>query len=186
MEYRLATMLEAGDVFELVQQTVKTIYPQYYPTEVVDFFCEHHNFSAIEEDVKAGRVSVLVVDGVTVGTGSFVENHITRVYVSPKYQGKGYGTYIIKRIEAKICKKYKTAILDASLPAARLYENLGYQTIKHEKIPLENGVVLAYELMEKELHQVETAINYDGKCFAPKINSENGEVDGQTILHISI
>lgn len=140
-------------VFELVQKTVKTIYPKYYPTEVVDFFCEHHNFAAIEEDVKAGNVSVLVVDGVTVGTGSFVGNHITRVYVSPKYQRKGHGTYIIKRIEAEIGKKYKNAILDASLPAARLYERLGYRTINHEKYPVENGVVLVYELMKKELHQ---------------------------------
>lgn len=76
---------------------------------------------------------------------------IIRVYVSPEYQRKGYGTFIINAIEAEIVKKYDKTYLDASLPAARLYEKLRYKTIKYEKYPVENGRVLAYEIMEKEL-----------------------------------
>ena len=33
------------------------------------------------------------------------------------------------------------------------------------KHPLENGAVLVYEIMEKELHHANTNINYDGKVF---------------------
>ena len=182
MEYRLATINEIETVHELVESTIKTIYPKYYPTEVVDFFCNHHNRDALAVDVTSERVSVLIVDDEMVGTGCFVDNHITRVYVSPKHQGKGYGTFIIETLEAEIKKCYKRAVLDASLPAARLYEKLGYQTIKHEKYQLENDVVLAYEIMEKELHVANTEVNYDGKFFVPKMNSENGEVDGQTVF----
>ena len=182
MEYRLATINETETVHELVESTIKTIYPKYYPTEVVDFFCNHHNRDALAVDVTNERVSVLIVDDEMVGTGCFVDNHITRVYVLPKHQGKGYGTFIIENLEAEIKKCNKRAVLDASLPAARLYEKLGYQTIKHEKYQLENDVVLAYEVMEKELHTANTEVNYDGKFFVPEINSENGEVDGQTIF----
>ena len=182
MNYRLATEQETEEIYNIVQQTIKIIYPKYYPKEVVDFFCNHHNFETVSKDIKAGNVSVLVVDNVLVGTGSFVDNHITRVYVSPKHQGKGYGTYIIKTIENEIVKNHDKAVLDASLPAAHLYEKLGYTTVKHEKYPVKNGVILAYEVMEKELHQTDTTINYDGKCFVPKMNSENGEVDGQTLF----
>ncbi len=42
--------------------------------------------------------------------------------------------------------------MDASLPAAALYEKLGFCTAKHEKYVLENDVVLVYEIMEKNLH----------------------------------
>lgn len=182
MIYELAKIEDLQTVYDVVQHTIKTIYPKYYPSEVVDFFCEHHSRNAIEMDMENGYVSVFKIDGNIVATGSFVDNHITRVYVLPEYQKKGYGTFIVKNIEAQICEKYDKAFLDASLPAASLYEKLGFSTVKHERYPVENGVILAYEIMEKELHEVSTHINYDGRKFIPKINSENGEVSEQTIF----
>ena len=182
MIYKLATKENVEDVYNIVQHTIKTIYPKYYPAEVVDFFCELHNKDAIAKDIENGHVKILEVDDKMIATGCFVENHITRVYVLPEYQKKGYGTYIIKNMEAEIMEKYDKANLDASLPAAALYEKLGFTTVKHEKYPVENGVVLVYEIMEKELHRNSTEINYDGRKFIPKMNSENGEVSEQTIF----
>ena len=182
MIYELAKIEDLQAVYDVVQHTIKTIYPKYYPAEVVDFFCEHHNSDAIAKDIENGYVSVLKIDENIVATGCFVDNHITRVYVLPEYQKKGYGTFILKNIEASICEKYDKAYLDASLPAAVLYENLGFLTIKHERYPVENGVILAYEVMEKELHKPSSKINYDGRKFIPKMNSENGEVSDQTVF----
>lgn len=62
------------------------------------------------------------------------------------------------------------------------YEKLGGSSVKHEKYPVENGMILAYEIMEKELHKVSTDICYDGTKFVPKINSENGAVSEQTLF----
>ncbi len=182
MTYELARKEDVQAVYDVVQRTIKTIYPKYYPTEVVEFFCAHHSQDAILKDIEHGDVSVWKVDGKIVGTGCFVKNHITRVYVLPEYQRKGYGTQIIKTIEEQIRDKYDRAYLDASLPAAALYERLGFQTIKHERHLLENGVVLAYEVMEKELCKGSTDIDYDGRTFIPKMNSKNGEVDAQTVF----
>lgn len=182
MIYKLATKENVEDVYNIVQHTIKTIYPKYYPTEVVDFFCELHNKDAIAKDIENGHVKILEVDDKMIATGCFVENHITRVYVLPEYQKKGYGTYIIKNMETEIMDKYDKVNLDASLPAAALYEKLGFTTVKHEKHPVENGVILVYEIMEKELHRNSTEINYDGRKFIPKMNSENGEVSEQTIF----
>lgn len=180
MIYELAKTENLQAVYDVVQHTIKTIYPKYYPAEVVDFFCKHHSMDAIAKDIVNGYVSILKIDGNIVATGCFVDNHITRVYVLPKYQKKGYGTFVIKTIETQIVEKYDKAYLDASLPAAALYEKLGFSTIKHERYPVENGVILAYEVMEKELCQVSYGINYDGRKFIPKMNSENGEVSEQT------
>lgn len=182
MIYELAKIEDLQTVYDVVQHTIKTIYPKYYPAEVVDFFCEHHSKDAIEKDIENGYVSVLKIDRNIVATGCFVNNHITRVYVLPQYQKKGYGTFIMKNIEAQISEKYDKVYLDASLPAAALYEKLGFSTIKHERYPVENGVILAYEVMEKELYQISSAINYDGRKFVPKMNSENGEVSEQTLF----
>ena len=134
------------------------------------------------KDIEKGFVSILKIDENIVATGCFVDNHITRVYVLPECQKKGYGTFIMKTIEAQIGEKYDKAYLDASLPAAALYEKLGFSTIKHERYPVENGVILAYEIMEKEVHQVSSTMNYNGRKFVPKMNSENGEVSEQTVF----
>lgn len=153
MIYKLATKENVQDVYNIVQHTIKTIYPKYYPVEVVDFFCELHNKDAIAKDIENGHVKILEVDDKMIATGCFMENHITRVYVLPEYQKKGHGTYIIKNMEAEIMEKYDKVNLDASLPAAALYEKLGFTTVKHEKHPVKNGRVLVYEIMEKELHR---------------------------------
>ena len=182
MLYELAKTEDLQTVYEIVQHTIKTIYPKYYPAEVVDFFCEHHNKDAIARDIENGHVSVLKIEEKIIATGCFVENHITRVYVLPEYQKNGYGTLVMKNIEAQISDKYDKVYLDASLPAAALYEKMGFTTIKHEKYPVENGVILAYEVMEKELHTISTKINYDGRKFLPKMNSANGEVSEQTVF----
>lgn len=182
MNYRIVLLEEADKIYDIVQQTIKNIYPKYYPAEVVDFFVNHHNIDAIKLDIQNGNVSALIVDDVIVGTGSFVDNHITRVYVLPEYQGRGYGKFIMSSIEREIAKKHTKVFLDASLPAAHIYEKLGYKTIKHEKYSDVNGCVLAYEVMEKKLHKTETDINYDGKYFITKTNSENGEANSETIF----
>jgi len=182
MIYELAAKRELQEIYDVVQHTIKTVYSKYYPKEVVDFFCTHHSMQAIRKDIENGHVSVLKVDGKIVATGCFVDNHITRVYVLPEHQKKGYGTFIMNTIQEEIAAKHEKAYLDASLPAAAFYQKLGFVTVKHEKYLVENEVILAYEIMEKELHKVSTDINYDGRKFIPKINSENGEVSEQTVF----
>lgn len=114
MIYELAKPEDVQAVYDVVQNTIKTIYPKYYPSEVVDFFCELHSRETIAKDIE-----------------------------------NGYGTFIMKNIEAQISDKYDKAYLEASLPASALYEKLGFSIIKHESCLVENGVILAYEVMEK-------------------------------------
>lgn len=182
MEYITANESQSKEIFDLVQKTIKTIYPKYYPKEVVDFFCKLHNKEKIRADVQNGCVGVLMAKNKILGTGSYDGNHITRVYVSPDFQGRGFGGIIMQKLENKIALSYNTVKLDASLPASRFYEKRGYVTQSHEKYPVENDVVLVYEIMQKPLYKCKTEISYDGKYFVPKENTENGEVDGETLF----
>lgn len=151
MEYIKAKKENTDIIFNIVQNTVTAIYPKYYPKEVVDFFCEHHNRENIVKDIENGNVGILTVGNQIVGTGSHEDNHITRVYVLPEFQGMGYGSFIMQCLEDEIWAKYNTVLLDASLPATHLYEQRGYRTIKHEKLEVGHDVVLVYDVMEKSL-----------------------------------
>lgn len=181
-EYICATTKDLDSVFGIVQSSIKEIYPQYYPKEVVDFFSDLHSKESILKDIEDELVGILQVDGECVGTGCYKDNHITRVYIEPAYQKKGYGSYIMDCLEKNISLNYSSAVLDASLPASHLYSSRGYETIEHCKYPVENDVILVYEVMEKALSKNETRIDYNGKKFVPLINTENGEVDGNTVF----
>ena len=157
MEYVKATEKDLEQIAILVRDTIQEIYPKYYPKEVVDFFCELHCRENIFEDIKSGFVGVLRDDDRIVGTGCYKENHITRVYVKPEDQGKGYGSYMMQCLENQIRLQYDTVYLDASLPASHLYEKRGYQTTKHEKWNVENGRILVRSedfLFRKEIQKM--------------------------------
>ena len=151
MEYVTATYHMTDAINDVLHTTIKTIYPYYYPAEVVDFFCRHHSKEHILEGIVSGNMGVLMENDVIVGTGCYDGNHITGVYVLPRCQNRGCGSYIMNYLEAEIAKEYDTVILDASLSAVFLYEHRGYKTVGHGSYELENGVKLVYEIMEKRL-----------------------------------
>lgn len=150
MKYITATADMVDIIRNILHTTIKSVYPQYYPNEVVDFFCEHHSAEHVKDGIATGRMGVLTDGEIFVGTGCYYENEITGVYVLPEYQGKGYGTMIMDHLEKEILNNHDTVLLDASLAAVFLYEHRGYKTIGHGKYDLENGVKLVYEKMEKK------------------------------------
>ena len=151
MQLMLAKNHDAPQVYTIVQETIKVVYPKYYLKEIVDMFCEFHSPENITKDIEAKNTYILMENKKIIGTGTKNENHITRVYVLPQYQKKGYGTFIINQLEEIIKEEYDYVDIDASLPACRLYSNLGYQTIDHGIWECKNGVIQVYEIMKKEL-----------------------------------
>ncbi len=75
MQYIKATEKDTDQIVALVQETIQTIYPKYYPKEVVDFFCELHCKENISQDVENGIVGVLQIDDVIIGTGCYKDNY---------------------------------------------------------------------------------------------------------------
>ena len=149
MKYITATTEMADGIRDVLHTAIKTVYPRFYPKEMVDFFCNHHSREHVLEGIASGNMGVLMDEDVIIGTGCYYGNHITGVYVLPKYQNKGCGTMIIDHLEREIAKKYDSVELDASLAAVILYEHRGYKTVGHGKYDLENGVKLVFEKMRK-------------------------------------
>lgn len=140
----------ANEISELITKTIREIYPRYYPDGVVEFFCMLHSKERIRMDIQEGNMRVLRMNGRIIGTGCLEGNHITRVYVLPEFQNKGYGTRMMLELEKEITEKYDSVVLDASLPACLLYEKLGYKTVRHERINIIDNVIFVYDVMEKK------------------------------------
>ncbi len=179
---KLATINDLDNIFLITQNTIKEIYPRYYAKGAVDFFMSHHSKEHILTDIHEGMVWIYINENQIIGTVTIKVNAINRLFVLPKYQGKGYGKALMEFAEGKIGEKYNQIVIDSSLPAKGMYLQRGYRESDSCIIPTDNGDFLCYDVMTKNIHTMNREIYYDGKLFVPYTNSENGEVDGNTLF----
>ena len=136
MHIRRAKAPDLETVQQIVHETVRAVYPHYYPAGAVDFFLRHHRTEAIRTDIREGRVYLCIgAEGETVGTVTVWGKEICRLFVLPQYQGRGYGSALLDFAEAEIAKEFDEAVLDASMPAKPLYKKRGYQETAFHAIP---------------------------------------------------
>ena len=89
-------------------------------------------------------------EGQPVGTVSLKDNDICRLFVLPEFQGNGYGRELIDFAEREIVKNYEETMLDASLPAKRIYLKRGYVEKESHIINANYGDFLCYDIMVKK------------------------------------
>lgn len=152
MSIRQAVLSDIDTIKYISERTISEIYPHYYSEGAVKFFLEHHSEEHILNDVKANRVFLcLNVSQKVIGTITIKANEICRLFVLPSCRGKGYGTEMLQFAEHRILTKYPTIILDASLPAKKIYLKRGYKDVSFHIIPTGNQDFLCYDVMEKKM-----------------------------------
>jgi GNAT superfamily N-acetyltransferase len=148
---RAAKETDFDSVKNITQTTIWSVYPKYYPSGAVQFFSDHHSDDRIKADIDAGKVFLLEVDGIEVGTVTVADNEINRLFVLSDFQRRGYGRELMYFAEEIIRKKHDHIILDASLPAKQIYLKRGYVATKYNIIETENGDYLCFDVMEKSI-----------------------------------
>lgn len=149
MNIRQAMKIDLDTVKNITYETIQTIYPHYYPKGAVDFFIQHHSYENIATDIGLGKVFIIEIGKIIVGTVTIKGIEICRLFVLPYYQRNGYGRALLEFSEKHISKKSKKIRLDASLPAKEIYLNRGYKKIESHSILTLNGDYLYYDVMEK-------------------------------------
>lgn len=182
MQSRIAQFSDLEIVRRIVETTINAVYPDYYPRDVVQFFLDHHSRENILADITAGCVYLFEEDFIAVGTGTIHGNEITRVFVLPERQGRGYGATIMNLLEGIVFSKHRSVSLDSSLPAFGMYLKRGYKAGDWRKLTTSSGQVLCYHEMEKRKPDSGVAVNYDGKVFSAVSNTENGEASSETLF----
>lgn len=151
-EIRQAGQDDLQTVLTITHETIRAVYPHYYPAGAVAFFLHHHNSAAIERDIAENLVYLCIPDnGQAVGTVTVRENDIGRLFVLPAFQGNGYGGALLGYAEQLIGEQYDAAVLDASFAAKAIYLRHGWQETGYHIIPCENGDFLCHDTMKKSL-----------------------------------
>lgn len=102
------------------------------------------------KDIQNRIVFLLQINDEYVGTVTIKENEICRLFVLPVYQHRGYGKELLDFSEKKIGEQFSEIILDASLPAKKIYKLRGYRETEFHQIVTNNGDILCYDVMKKE------------------------------------
>lgn len=137
----------------ITQKTIKEIYPHYYPKGAVDFFLAHHNDIDISKDIASNQVFMVFDKEDAVGTVTIHKNEICRLFVLPKYQKRGFGSQLLNFSEDIILKQYDNIVLDASLPAKKIYLKKGYVIVETHSIQTHHNDYLCYDVMKKDVHK---------------------------------
>lgn len=133
----------------ITRRTIGEVYPHYYPRGAVEFFLDWHNDKNILPDIESGEVYLIFDGGMAVGTVTLHEGEITRLYVLPQLQGRGYGRALLDFAEKAVGEKYGKIRLEASLPAAAIYWKRGYRVVDILTEAEGHGDVLCWDVMEK-------------------------------------
>ena len=147
-----ATDADFETVRQITQDTIRTVYPHYYPEGAAAFFLAHHNDAAIEQDIRKSRVFLCISDsGEAAGTVTIHDNEIGRLFVLPEFQGNGFGRALLDFAEQEIARNYEFAVLDVSFSAKAIYLKRGYEAVSWHVIETENGDFLCFDEMRRKL-----------------------------------
>ena len=150
MTIKPAQISDFETIKNIARQTIKSIYPHYYPSGAVDFFLSHHSDEAIQRDILNGCVFICFSgEEIPVGTVTINCNEINRLFVLQEYQGEGFGGSLLNFAENRIFSQYSDIHLSASLPAKLIYLKRNYTIVGSHSLKTENGDFLCYDVMTK-------------------------------------
>ena len=139
-------------VRDLIQNTIDACYSSVYSKEAMRFYKDWHCDENVLKDAKEGFMIVLKKDSRIIGTGTFVDDEIKRVFVEPAFHRNGFGNILMQKLEEKaLLAGIDIVKLDATLLSKKFYDSLDYVTLEATFVELENGKRLDYYEMEKSL-----------------------------------
>lgn len=152
MKIRKFKESDLADVKSLINETIHICYSGVYCAQAVQFFKDWHHDEKILENAKQGYTIVLEKNNKIVGTGTIIGQEIVRVFVDPMLQRCGFGKLIMDKLEEKALSLGIDVIkLDASIPAKKFYDALGYITLEETFVELKDNKTLDYYKMQKSL-----------------------------------
>lgn len=150
MEIRKAMIDDLNAVTQITHETMREVFPHYYPQGAIEVFFSYNSRQNIETDIKEGRVYLLIDDGESLGTVTIKGNEIDRLFVYPRCQGKGYGTALLDFAEKEIAGQgYGNIMLGATLSGKHIYKRHGYVETEYYTFKTANGDCLCVDMMSK-------------------------------------
>ncbi|KAA5548281.1 GNAT family N-acetyltransferase [Adhaeribacter rhizoryzae] len=131
---------------EIIAETWEPAYREILSLEQIRFMqAEIYQTEALQQQMAAGQqFFILYENEIPSGFASYspYQDHtfkLNKLYVKPAYQGKGYGSLLIRHIEQEVLDQggeYLILNVNRYNQARQKYERVGFIVIKEEDIPI--------------------------------------------------
>ena len=147
MEIRLINKTEIVAVHKLINTTITTSWPAYYPQFSIDYVLKEeltldkirNTISTSHFYVVHGGETIIGCGGISACKESLTESVINTFFVSPRHQGKGIGKLIIRTLENdEYGKRAQRIEVPSSIAGLPFYIKSGY-THKGGKLNYKDG-----------------------------------------------
>ena len=129
---------DAEDVCRIVRSTILQVYPRHYSQAVVDEFIKGNDPQTILADIDRGCVYYIRCGVSAVGTVTVRSDLISRLYVLPLYQGRGFGEALLDASFSRIYTETNITVTAAGNATAdfliAIARRSSSKTIEFEKV----------------------------------------------------
>ena len=142
MEISIIKENEIEEVSALIEKTIRTCFPCYYPQQEIDRICASLDCAGVKRRASWTHFYVIKENKKIIACGaigpcwdSLTESSLFTIFVDPDCQGKGYGTKIMETLENdEYFKRARRIEIPAGLVAIPFYKKMGYEYKNDEMI----------------------------------------------------
>ncbi len=152
-EISYAKKQDAAAIISLVHHVTDFSLTKIYAPSAVEWLYNYHSLKHLEEEFGGGAIVAVIYDEKKlIGTATYFNHEIKRVFIHPEYQKMGLGKLFMKTLEERARKKNEEHIMLYANPATwRYYESMGFKKINMAAARMKDGQYLPYCTMVKNL-----------------------------------
>jgi putative acetyltransferase len=128
--HRLATLADAGRLFELRRQAIVALAPKDMSVAEAKTWAATLTVEGMKRKVRELEVWVAQVNGTVVGWGAIHGDRLEGLYTDPAFIGRGVGTELLGLLETLMQARGIPAVMaEASVNAEEFYRRRGYEPV---------------------------------------------------------
>jgi putative acetyltransferase len=128
--HRLATLADAGRLFELRRQAIVVLAPKGMSVAEAETWAATLTVEGMKRKLRELEIWVAEVNGAVVGWGAIRGDRLEGLYTAPELAGRGVGTELLGLVEALMRARGIAAIIgEASPNAEEFYRRRGYEPV---------------------------------------------------------
>ena len=156
VQVRRGEVSDAESLLSVARRAISISASPWYTPEQLDNWSGAFSESSIRHAVEVSATFVAVADARVAGFSNLISSgdgraELDLLFIDPDFAGQGLARSLVAAVESEaISRNHRVLWVDASIPAARVFEHLGYQ-VEHAYLKEFKGLVYENTWLSKRL-----------------------------------
>ena len=135
-------------VLQIIHDASRISNSEDYPQDFIEYLLENrYNHSWFQENVSKKNRYVVIDSKSIIAVGGLKEQEIVHMFVDPKVQGKGVGSYLLKfLLEIAKSFNYSNVHLNSTITATEFYRKHGFEIEFQRTVKVLSYDIISYRM----------------------------------------